>query len=79
MTTSMLSVPSRLSCCIFLIKQTFIHVFVSAATGEGSAVEPLDCRTTEDTPETGTTNRSIEKSHQTVPSGRGWSLRIKHA
>lgn len=53
--------------------------FVSAATGEGSAAEPLDCRTTEDTPETGTTDSSTEASHQTVPSGRGWFLIIKHA
>jgi len=52
-------------------------VFVSAATG----AEPLHSRTPEDTSETGTTDNSTEPeaSHQTVPSGRGWSFRIKHA
>ncbi|KAK7162428.1 hypothetical protein R3I93_006661 [Phoxinus phoxinus] len=44
------------------------------STGEGSAAEPLDCRTNEDTPETGTTDSSTEASHQTVPSGRGARL-----
>lgn len=48
-------------------------VLACVATGEGFA-ESFDCRTTEDTPDTGST----EARHQTGPSGRGWALRIKH-
>lgn len=54
-----------------MLKSYKTNVFLSAAAGEGSAAESLDCRTTEDTPETGITDGSTEASHQTVPSGRG--------